>query len=251
MLSYIINHRGKTGFRLENLIFLVNYLNNFKNIEIIIVEQDSESVLSNLKFPNNCKHIFIKNSGLFNRSWGFNVGYKYSTNEYLAFGDNDVVITKDAYDKSIILLQQNKVVNPYSSIVDTTTQEANLIRQTNSLLSIKREGRRGINFCGGLVFFTKQMFEQIGGWDEDFRGWGGEDNALTFYKIPLILGKECMEEIDSVGYHLWHERNVNDTFQQKNYKNNINKLDWYKKALNSDIINSINLTSIGMKNKYE
>jgi len=66
MLSYIINHRGRCGTRLDNLLFLVEYLQNFSDIEIIIVEQDSEAFLSDHRFCDKCKYVHIRYDGLFN-----------------------------------------------------------------------------------------------------------------------------------------------------------------------------------------
>ena len=251
MISYIINHRGREGYRLENLLFLINYIKDITDIEIIIVEQDNISGLSTFKFPENCKYIFVKNDGLFNRSWGFNVGYKKSMGKYLIFGDNDVIINKTDLNNIINDIKNYKILNPYSEIIDTTNNEATEIKNSGKLPSIKRKGRSGINFSGGMVIFEREIFEIIGGWDEDFRGWGGEDDALSFHRIPKIVGGDKMKTLNNVAYHLWHERGVNDTKKQEHYKKNIEKLKWYKKSNKEDIIKNINLNDIGLVNKYE
>lgn len=250
MLSYIINHRGRSGYRLDNLVFLVEYLKRLNDIEIIVVEQDSEAFLINHNFGNKCKYVFLKSDGLFNHSWGFNAGYKRATYNLLAFGDNDVMITDDAFRQSVDLLNQNFIVNPYTTIVNTSLEEANIIRITRTLHPITREGRGHVNFCGGLVFFTRSNFEKVGGWDENFRGWGGEDNAMSDYQIPLVIGKDFMKEVEGVGYHLWHDRTIDDSFHQSNYKNNLSILRWYETASAEDILKNINIDIIGYENKY-
>jgi predicted glycosyltransferase involved in capsule biosynthesis len=34
------------------------------------------------------------------------------------------------------------------------------------------------NYCGGVVMFTESQFQRIGGYPNDFWGWGGEDDAF-------------------------------------------------------------------------
>ena len=35
-------------------------------------------------------------------------------------------------------------------------------------------------FCSGNVGFSRKVWEQIGGFDEDFNNWGGEDTEFGF-----------------------------------------------------------------------
>ena len=93
-VSMIINHRNSSVDRQENLLSIISY---FKNCcEIIVVEQDDNSKIS---LPNDIKHIFIKNSGLFNRSWGFNVGVKSANFDKLCFNDNDIIMNLDDFNQ--------------------------------------------------------------------------------------------------------------------------------------------------------
>ena len=52
----------------------------------------------------------------------------------------------------------------------------------------------------------REAFETIGGWCEEFFGWGGEDNFMT-WKIYKWLD---WKELSGTAYHLWHKRNEPD-----------------------------------------
>jgi predicted glycosyltransferase involved in capsule biosynthesis len=68
--------------------------------------------------------------------------------------------------------------------------------------------------CGGTTIFKKEALEKIGGWPEEFFGWGAEDDAMSI-KVKLFLKwKEC----DNICYHLFHERETPD-------------MNWYKRNL--------------------
>ena len=42
-------------------------------------------------------------------------------------------------------------------------------------------------YCGGNVAFPKKMINEIGGFDEDFNHWGGEDTEFGFRRKTGIL----------------------------------------------------------------
>lgn len=54
----------------------------------------------------------------------------------------------------------------------------------------------------GVVAMPRAAFEAVGGFDQRFRGWGGEDDAMraaleTLWCPPTRIG---------IAYHLWHPR---------------------------------------------
>lgn len=54
----------------------------------------------------------------------------------------------------------------------------------------------------GVVAIPRAAFDAVGGFDERFKGWGGEDDAMraaleTIWEPPTRIG---------IAYHLWHPR---------------------------------------------
>lgn len=244
-ICYIIGYRHKED-RYNNLSKTLDWLLSIPNLEVLIVEQDTESKFKNIWSIN---HVFLNNPHPYNRSWAFNVGVKEIDADIYAFGDSDLVMKTDEFLESINELENYDVVSPYKSVLDLTEDETKY--NLENWLSIKRPGRgetdnQKINLCGGLVLFTKKSFEQVGGWNEDFIGWGGEDDFMTLKVNALNLKtKEMPYKI----YHLYHTR------EQPNwnyYQRNLSILNQSKGATKIMVESYVNkvLPLIGDKNKY-
>ena len=233
--------------RWNNLKRVLDWLNGFSGVEIIIVEQDTHSKIEHLNFP--AKHIFTKTNLPFNRSWGFNVGLKNSNSDIIVFTDCDLIMEPNSFISAIKKIEEYDMVSPYSSVVDLNPEESQL--QMESIFRINRPGRgeedhQKINICGGITIFKKEAIMRIGGWCEEFIGWGGEDDYQTI-KVENFLTNY---EQKSRCYHLYHDREAPD---MKWYQRNLQLLQKYKSLSKDEIVKSINnsLKKIGMKNIYD
>lgn len=246
IFTYIIGYRHKIE-RLGNLKKVIEWLSGFKGIEIIIVEQDKTQKLPAFSLKG-FKYIFTKSDLPYNRSWAFNVGLKHATTQVIGFGDSDLVMDPQKFIESIKLLEQYECVSPYSSVIDLEPQESNLPLQ--SLSQITRPGRgetdvQKINLTGGIILYRKESIQRIGGWDEQFLGWGGEDDFQTM-KTKMFL-----KWIENQGkcYHLYHDKVKPDMMYYQRNLQLLNKLVNLKQdEVKKYITNS--LTKIGLKNKY-
>jgi Glycosyltransferase like family 2 len=52
------------------------------------------------------------------------------------------------------------------------------------------------------IVVPRRLWDEIGGFDERFIGWGGEDNA--FWRAAEIR-RACVERVTGAAFHLWHE----------------------------------------------
>mgnify|MGYP002784590076 CR=1 FL=1 len=228
MISYIFTYRQSTDDRFKNLLTVLKWLSNIgiQNLEVVIVEQDNVSKLkvdNVYSFP--IKHIFAYNTGLFNRSWGFNVAVKNTTNQILIFADSDMIIHPDQLKHTINLLASNQfdAVSPFTNCYDLSIDQTNHIDLINFDYSKDGTIRGGMNFCSGIVAFQRNAFERIRAWDERFEGWGGEDD-IQFLKTRQLL-RYTMLPVKC--FHLYHQRSKNDgTNMHDNYRNNLN-LFWH------------------------
>jgi predicted glycosyltransferase involved in capsule biosynthesis len=141
------------------------------------------------------------------------------------------------------------MVNPYNSVIDLTPQESSAALE--QIIKVERPGRgendiQKVPLCGGICIFRKDAIHKIGGWHEQFIGWGGEDdfqsvkvkNFLTFYENSA----KC--------YHLYHDRPAPD---MKWYQRNLQllqKIGAFGREELQRLINSESSKS-GMKNKYD
>ncbi len=58
------------------------------------------------------------------------------------------------------------------------------------------------NKRGGAIVVTREMFEEVGGFDEGFTDWGHEDRAFRL-AVESLTGLRLPEQSAKV-YHLWH-----------------------------------------------
>lgn len=64
-----------------------------------------------------------------------------------------------------------------------------------------------ITSWAGLLVMTREAFDDAGGYDERFVGWGWEDNA---FQITMDRKNGKHVRIDDFVVHLWHERSDGD-----------------------------------------
>jgi predicted glycosyltransferase involved in capsule biosynthesis len=185
----------------------------------------------------------------FNKAWGFNVGLKYANSNVIVFGDSDLIMDPNEFIKSIRLLEQYEMVNPYNSVIDLNPQESNL--GIESILKIDRPGRgetdiQKVPLCGGICIFRRDAIHRIGGWHEDFIGWGGEDDFQSV-KVKNFLS---WHENTAKCYHIYHDRPAPD---MKWYQRNLQllqKLGSMKKEELQKVINNVTPKS-ALKYKYD
>lgn len=244
--TFIIGYRHKQD-RLNNLKRTIDWVNGFSNVQLILVEQDKHSKISQLNL--RCEHIFVKSNMPYNRSWAFNVGLKYSKSQIVVFGDSDLIMNPDDFINGLKAMSEFEMVSPYSSVVDLTPQETGLAFE--QITKISRPGRgendnQKINISGGISIFRKESILKIGGWSEDFIGWGGEDDFQTI-KVHNFLK---WTELTAKCYHLYHNR---ETLDQKNYQRTLQILQKAKTLNKEELQRSISMNSqkMGMKNKYD
>ena len=235
MNSYIIAFRADScsgapsrGQRLENLQAVLKWVSQLGIDEIIVVEQDRESRLPSGFLPAGCKSVFAFNEGPFNKSWGFNIGFKQSSGDVLAFGDADILIdSKNLLESFALCHADADAVNPYDRLIDLTAEETSAFLQTGNGLAAM-PSRQIVNrepigeflcFCGGLFVIRRNVFEVLGGFDERFVGWGGEDDAMSIKLDKLVFNTQSVS--GQPAYHLFHARHRSRLDGHSHYAQNV------------------------------
>jgi predicted glycosyltransferase involved in capsule biosynthesis len=158
-------------------------------------------------------------------------------------------MNQENFIKALNMLSENDMVNPYTSVIDLTPQETNM--NINNILKIDRPGRgendhQKVPLCGGTCIFRKEAIAKIGGWNEDFIGWGAEDDELSI-RVKKYLK---WTELKGSCYHLYHSRPAPDP---TNYNRNLtllNKISTLTDQQTQSMIQKMT-TKSGMKNKYD
>jgi hypothetical protein len=244
---YIIAHRSANQYREKNLNITLEWIDkvkkNFDNLsnknlifDIIIVEQDNTQRFNIQPWKHLVKYLWIFNSGSFNKGWAFNVTVKkYPNYNYYIFADNDLIfpningfcyqIIKNCLDKpqkGFRLFTQCLDISEQSLCNCQTLTLNDVIEKyyNNQLIS---ENRIGLTFAGGMIAISRDLYFKVGGWDEEFDGWGRHDDFMTF-KL-LILGR-CNPLICPLPVlHLWHPITDDFRLEQKT-------IDLYNRCIN-------------------
>ena len=242
---YVIGHRGTTSFRLKNLEAVLKWLNE-NNITPIVVEQDKDKSIDTVFQKYKYHYIFAYNAGLYNRSWAFNIAYKMFNMDYMICADNDMILKNEAVTYMYGMCNEYDAINPFSNLYDIDEKNSDIYINTHKI-NVTSNPRGAMNFSSGICMLSKLFLDTINGWDERFRGWGGEDDAITYSLNALNIKKI---ELTDCCYHLYHPRSKNDgTHYHENYDNNLKILNEYHNNFTS-VLEYKKTQTIGDINKY-
>jgi len=215
-VTFVIGHRGLDRFpHLEaTLASIAGQVG--ASIECIVVEQDVTPQIQN-RLPAWVRYVHSPTPDTeapYNRAMAFNVGVQAASAELLILHDNDMPVPCDYAVANLSRMTKGfEVINlkRFVFYLDPSTSRKVSARKAISW-------RPGIDHIlqnlegGGSIAITRAAYFAIGGMDESFVGWGGEDNefwerALTrkvypYGSMPLI--------------HLWHRAQPEKNSAQQN-----------------------------------
>jgi hypothetical protein len=203
-ISFVIGHRGIS--RLPHLLATLESIAAQRNaaVECIVVEQDDVAQLR-IQLPDWVRYIHTPPPVAempYCRSWAFNVGARQARGQVLVLHDNDMLVPADyAFELLDRIRDGYEVVNLkrfifYLSEAHTRTCFDGLAGPTDRPPEAITQNLEG----GGSVAVTREAYERIGGMDEQFVGWGGEDNE--FWSRAQTLRVWSYANLPIV--HLWH-----------------------------------------------
>jgi hypothetical protein len=203
-ITFIIGHRGLT--RLPHLLQTLRSIaaQRDASIECIVVEQSSTREIESA-LPNWVRYLHTPTPSPdfdYSRSWTFNAGAEIARGRILVLHDNDMLVPQH-YAREIL-----GRANEGWSFIDLKRFVFYLHRNDTQrvfdtgALSTDVHTTVVQNLHGGSVIAARDAYFDIGGFDESFIGWGGEDNdfreradahggVYPFGYLPLV--------------HLFHE----------------------------------------------
>lgn len=202
-VSFIIGHRGVA--RLPHLLNTIRSIAGQRGVpvECVVVEQSpQQEARQHLSRGVRYLHTPVDVSQPYNRSRAFNSGARLARGDVLILHDNDVVVPRDYAATA-------------AKAIDAGYDFANLIRflfyVRGSEASFEEPPERIVeNTQGGSVVARRSAYFDIGGYDEEFIGWGGEDN--DFWDRASTRKVQRHGSVPLI--HLWHapqpEKNLGD-----------------------------------------
>ncbi len=214
--------------RLEHIHFFYEYVKrNFINYRLIIIEQSSKQQI-HLPTDSQIQIEFFKKEAPFSVSEICNIGASFVKTPFFCRCDADSLIhPKAIFDAFELLKNQSSqsFVFPFNGIVfDVTDTLRKKILQffewpdlpffTNEQLktvSIPNIHLHNPNAFGLIHHFRTDIFKKLGGYNEEFIGWGYEDNEIV-HRFQ-ILGHPRVHLENYNGFHFVHPRNQMDGAQ--------------------------------------
>lgn len=170
------------------------------DFEVVVVEQSEIKEFESI-IPEWVKYVHTPTTAPFNRSWGLNVGAQNAAGKHLVICDADMVFPIHAaksIEKRLSLGLDALRLSRYIFFVDKSSSE--MLQNKNSFDSHIQLEAITQNTPNPLAV-TREKYLEIGGHDESFYRWGGEDNEFMSRLRTLKLSEGSFLPI----LHLWHE----------------------------------------------
>jgi len=208
--SIIIPVRNQKNSLLAALNSLKRQIKTARDFEIIICDDGStdgtEQMVKKIRYPIFFK--YFRNDPTLGRSANRNSGFKKSVGKEIIFFDGDMV-PAEGYLEAI--LKDDDHHNVRAGFVEPPPDEkmSRLERYLYSRGRYANSGEKQIipcrYFTSNNFYISRGNFEKIGGFDEAFKGWGGED-----IDFGLNLEKNGIKIVNipkAITYH-YHKRTV-------------------------------------------
>jgi hypothetical protein len=203
-VTFIIGHRGESRLPLLQATVASIAAQRGVAVECIVVEQSARPQLEG-RLPSWVRtiHTPIESDALpYNRAWTFNAGAPSAAAPLLVLHDNDFLVPAD-YARELVRRHDEgwEVIDLKRLMIYLTREASETVARERRIapdLAVERV-TQNLN-AGGSVAVDRKTYAELGGFDEAFVGWGGEDNefwergetrrAWAFAYLPFV--------------HLWH-----------------------------------------------
>jgi len=182
-------------------------------------------------FPEVEICIGISTENLFNRAKAINLAAIQATRDIFVIADGDIFYDPEVIKDSISHLRQAPWVIPFRFIVRISKNNSREVVNSKPTWPLDITENEIIHtskytYLGGLNVITREAFMSVGGFDERFNGWGGEDDAFGS-AVNTMCGH--YERLEHTIYHLWHPSL--DYSQNPNGKKNLQIRELYYRAV--------------------
>jgi glycosyl transferase family 7 (putative galactosyltransferase) len=203
-VTFLVGHRGRD--RLPHLMWTLRSIagQTGVSLECIVVEQDSEQTARD-HIPGWVRYVHtpLPYKGMpYCRAWVFNVGARQARSPLLVLHDNDMLVP-ETYAAELVRKHRRgyEITNLKRLIFYLSGDHTRELLIGDASFASRPPDSIIQNLeAGGSIAVDRDAYLTLGGMDEAFVGWGGEDNE--FWERALT------RQVWPFGYlpivHLWH-----------------------------------------------
>lgn len=174
----------------------------FPSIEIILVEHDTQQRVSDSALVS--RHLLVQSNGRpFNKAKAFNAGVAVASHPSLVLHDADLVVRGDYISSAHRLLQDYEGCHLGKTVIYLTPDATHVVNQSGVVDGDASFERTVGYFEGGSLACRRSTYWKVGGFNEDFWGYGVEDCEF-FERLSQNCRWTDNRTFDFV--HMWHGR---------------------------------------------
>jgi hypothetical protein len=203
-VTFVVGHRGAD--RVANLLCVLRTIaaQESARVECIVVEQSDAASIGG-RLPSWVRYVHAPSKSrdaAYCRSQAFNAGVRHAGARVIVLHDNDLLLPA-SYAASVLhrVAQGFDVVNLKRFLFYLSRRHTERLHgSAQRIWDVRPDTVLQNALGGGSIAITADAYRAIGGFDEAFVGWGGEDNEFweraqtrrvyPFGELPLV--------------HLWH-----------------------------------------------
>lgn len=235
IVPYRVDASGNRRINAEAVLAWLSSL----NITVILSEYATQPD-NQLRLPEGVIHVYTESSGAFNKARACNRGFLASTENVIALVDADTLMDSRTFSAALNRVgTHDEVIRPFSRLIelsedqrDSYIQSAVLPQPTQTDRDDARDGDV-IPLCGGIVIMKRDRYFSVGGLDERFEGWGGEDDALSHAIVRT--GATIKVVKNEPAFHLWHDRDIRSRIGHEHYQRNVGLVNWWQESSEEDL----------------
>lgn len=188
----------------------------FELLLIDVSETPSESVQQTLQ-GTPIQYLHCESQGIFHKTRALNLGLKRARGEFVVPYDVDLIPVHDTLQHHLWMAERSPdlLITGYRLMFSQVSLDVNQIDAALEQATVAPEDQptalwkhlvRHEKF-GVLPFFQRDQLLNLGGWDEQFVGWGGEDQDML--ERYLQAGYYLCRSPHLVYLHLFHPPGTN------------------------------------------
>jgi glycosyl transferase family 7 (putative galactosyltransferase) len=200
-VTFIIGHRGTERAPLLERTLMSIAAQRGATVEAVVVEQAPGR--SGLVLPGWVHHVVTPTpvGAAYNRGWAFNVGAGMAKGDVIVLHDGDMLAPAD-YARCVLdrVRAGSEVIELKRFIFYLSEGDTKEVCSARDLSELRPLRIVQNLLGGGSVAITADAYARLGGMDEGFVGWGGEDSE--FWERCALVRRWEYSYLPII--HLWH-----------------------------------------------